>query len=149
MGKKKHMSDVETTPELSFVQGGVLNMILIKGPEGMQKMAVDTTAFLEDKRVVRSAHMDTVTFSHNTVFKVTLDFAEAMPCIPEIAVRETTDWMLLSCSGAHAYYSTVDQRLVLQQCRTSLVSNTPELQFPICVVLRFDSDQWLVERVTR
>ncbi|KAG5497144.1 hypothetical protein GH5_01680 [Leishmania sp. Ghana 2012 LV757] len=149
MGRKKRVSDVETAPELSFVQGGALNMIILKGAEGIQQVPVDTAAFLEDKRVVRSAHMDAVTFSQNVIFKVTLDFVEAMACIPETAVRETTDWMLLSCAGAHAYYSTVDQRLVLQQCKTSLQSSIPELEFPISVVLRFDSDQWVVERVVR
>ncbi|CAJ1031895.1 hypothetical protein, conserved [Leishmania lindenbergi] len=149
MGKKKRGSDVETAPELSFVGGGVLNMIIFKGAEGIQHITADTAAFLEDKRVIRSTNMDQVTFSPNIIFKVTLDFAEAMPCVPEIAVRETTDWMLLSCAGTHAYYSTVDQRLVLQQCKASLQSNIPELEYPISLVLRFDDDQWLVECARR
>ncbi|CAG9579471.1 hypothetical_protein_-_conserved [Leishmania major strain Friedlin] len=149
MGRKKRASDVETTPELSFVQGGVLNTIIVKGAEEMQQIAVDTTAFLEDKRVVRSTNMDQVTFSQNAIFKVTLDFAEAMPCIPETAVRESTDWMLLSCTGNHAHYSTVDQRLILQQCKASLQSNIPELEFPVYLVLRFDDDEWVVERIIR
>ncbi|KAG5497728.1 hypothetical protein JKF63_03994 [Porcisia hertigi] len=149
MGKKKHASGLETIPELRFVQGGLLNMILFNGANEIQKIAVDSPAFLEDKRVVRSTNMDQVTFSKNIIFKVTLDFAEAMPCIPDIAVRETTDWMLLSCAGTHAYYSTVDQRLVLQQCKASLQSNIPELEFPVSLTLRFDDDEWLVERVTR
>ncbi|KAK7197549.1 hypothetical protein NESM_000704900 [Novymonas esmeraldas] len=150
MGKKaKHVSEVEAPPELSFVQGGTLNTILLKGPEEIQQLAVDSAAFLEDRRAVRSTNMDQVTFSKSVVFKVTLDFMEAMPCIPEIAVRETTDWMLLSCPGTHAHYSTMDQRLVLQQCTAALQSNIPELEFPITVVLRLDDDQWLVERVMR
>ncbi|GET91293.1 hypothetical protein, conserved [Leishmania tarentolae] len=149
MGKKKRANDVETAPELRFVRGGVLNTIIFKGAEGMQQIAVDSAAFLEDKRVVRSTNMDQVVFSPNVIFKVTLDFAEAMPCMAEIAVRETTDWMLLSCPGNHAHYSTVDQRLVLQQCKAALQSNIPELEFPIYLILRLDDDQWVVERAMR
>lgn len=150
MGKKRRVSDAETSPELSFVVGGTLNTIVLRGAEEeLQHIPVDTAAFLEDKRVVRSSNMDQITFSKNVVFKVTLDFAEAMACIPEIAVRETTDWMLMSCPGTHAYFSTVDQRLLLQQCRASLQSNIPELEYPIVLVLRFDDDQWVVERAVR
>ncbi|KPA74535.1 hypothetical protein ABB37_09187 [Leptomonas pyrrhocoris] len=149
MGKRKNLSTAETSPELDFVRGGTLNTIVYREGEELQRLPVDSAAFLEDKRAVRSSNMDQITFSKNIVFKVTLDFVEPMACMPEIAVRETTDWMLMTCPGTSAYYATVDQRLVLQQCQSSLQSNIPELTYPITIILYLDDDQWLVERVLR
>lgn len=149
MGKSKSLNTAETSPELDFVRGGTLNTLIYKDGEELVCIPVDSAAFLEDKRAVRSSNMDQITFSKNVVFKVTLDFVEPMACTPEIAVRETTDWMLMSCPGTNAYYATVDQRLVLQQCKSSLQSNIPELAYPITLVLYLDDDQWLVERVLR
>ncbi|KPI85703.1 hypothetical protein ABL78_5235 [Leptomonas seymouri] len=149
MGKRRNLNMADTSPDLDFVRGGTLNTIIYRDGEELQQLPVDSADFLEDKRAVRSTNMDQVTFSKNIVFKVTLDFVEPMACTPEIAVRETTDWMLMSCPGTNAYYATVDQRLVLQQCKSSLQSNIPELEFPITIVLYLDDDQWLVERVLR
>lgn len=150
MGRKRHATTLETTPDLAFVSKGVLNMILMKG-DGDELMSIETStqAFLDDRRLVKSSNMDQILFQKQCTFKVTLEFMEAMMCIPETAVRESTDWVLCSCSGANTYYSKVEERLVLQQCQVVLQSNIEELEDPFILVLLHDEDQWVVERVLR
>jgi len=150
MGRRgRRVSELETLPEFSFVSGGVLNTILLKSKDELERIAVDSPAFLEDRRIVRSANMDQITFAKECVFKVTLDFVEPIECIPETAARETTDWMLCSCIGTNARYAKVDQRLVLDRCTTSLQSNIRPLEVPFMLILYFEDDEWLVERVLR
>lgn len=148
MGKKK--TSLETTPELAFAKSGRLNVIVHKPKEGAG-VAVETNsaAFLEDKRIIKSANMDQITFK-DCVFKVTLDFLEPMECIEETAVRESTDWVLCSCAGVNSFYSKVEERLVLQQCTVSTQSNVQPLVDPFILVLKLeDGDDWVVERVLR
>lgn len=147
MARKKTTS-LETTPELSFVKSGRLNMIVHKPKErDPVKIETDSSAFLEDARIVRNTNMDQVTFK-DCVFKVTLDFLEPMMCLEETAVRESTDWVLCSCAAANSFYSKVEERLVLQQCTVSLLSNVAPLVNPFILVLMLeDGDEWVVERV--
>lgn len=150
MGRRgRRVSELETLPEFSFVKGGLLNVILLNAKDELEKVDANTNAFLDDKRVVRSTNMDQTTFVKDCVFKVTLDFVEPMECIPETAARETTDWMLCSCSGANAYYAKVDQRLVLQRCTASLQSNIRQLEVPFMLILYYEDEEWLVERMLR
>ncbi|EPY32864.1 hypothetical protein STCU_01023 [Strigomonas culicis] len=150
MGKKKNETSLETTPDLSFVKSGKLNTIVYKSKDDDPlPIAADSEAFLEDRRIIKTSNMDQVIFNKESVFKVTLDFLEPLECVAETAVRETTDWMLCSCQGANAFYSKVEKRLVLQKCGTCLQSSVRELEVSFIVVLRFDDDEWLVERVLR
>lgn len=147
--KSKLATTLETTPDLSFVKSGLMNMIVHRDQEGgCVRIAADSDAFLEDKRIVKSSTMDQVTFK-DCSFKVTLDFLEPIECTYETAVRETTDWMLCSCQAANAFYSKVEKRLVLRNCITSLQSTIMDLEDPFILVLLRDDDEWLVERVLR
>lgn len=148
MGKKK-ATTLETTPDLAFVKSGLLNMIVYKDKEDPVAVQADSSAFLEDARLVKTSNMDHVIFNNKCTFKVTLDFLEPMECIPEIAVRESTDWILCTCSGQDAFFSKVEQRLVLQRCAVALQSNIQELVVPFVLVLFLDDDEWVVERVLR
>ncbi|KEG06157.1 hypothetical protein DQ04_15591010 [Trypanosoma grayi] len=150
MGRRRVSVSVETTPDLAFVKKGMLNMLLYTNKEGeCVRVPVDTLAFLEDRRFVKSRSMDQVTFTGDCVFKATLEFLEPMACIEETAVRESTDWVLCSCKGSAALYSTVEKRLVLQQCVVCLQSNIPELVDPFILVLELQEGEWLVERALR
>lgn len=144
MGSKRR---VETSPALAFIKQGILNTIVYHGKEGIEAISTADAAFLEDERIVRSANMDHVNFRGTCVFKVTLDFVEPMECVEATAVRESTDWVLCSCSGTHAIYSKVDQRLVLQQCKVSTMSTVEELSMPFVIYLLLDDDEWVVERI--
>lgn len=93
MGKKKS-SALETTPDLSFVSSGKLNMLLLKSGSEIERIPVESEEFLEDNRVIKGSNMEQVTFNSNSSFKVTLEFLESMMCMSETAVRETTDWVL-------------------------------------------------------
>ncbi|CAD2213494.1 hypothetical protein AGDE_01271 [Angomonas deanei] len=146
---KKKKTNLETTPDLAFVKSGDLNVIIFKTKEEQIPISVTSEEFLEDKRIIKSSNMDQVTFNKDTIFKATLDFIEPVNCVVETAVRESTDWMLCSCVGTNAFYSKVEKRLVLQQCTMSLQSTVRELEAPFIIVLYFDDDQWIVERVLR
>lgn len=148
MGKKKQ-TPLETTPDLSFVSKGILNMIVVKTADELIQIPVNSDEFLDDRRIVKTSNMDQVVFQKNCNFKVTLEFMESMMCIPDSAVRESTDWVLCSCSGANAFYSKIEQRLVLQQCNVTLQSNIEQLEDPFILVLLREDDEWLVERVLR
>eukprot|EP00796_Vickermania_ingenoplastis_P009711 gene9711-6807_t len=132
-----------TTPDLAFVAKGILNMILMQGGDELVRIPSDSEEFLEDRRIVKSSTMDQVVFQKNCTFKVTLEFLESMMCIPETAVRESTDWVLCSCNGANTFYSKIEQRLVLQQCSVTLESNIEELEDPFILVLLRDDDEWI------
>lgn len=149
MGKKKFAFTLEATPELEFVEKGALNLILVKIGDDLVQIPLDSNDFLEDRRIVKNSNMDQVLFQKTCTFKVTLEFFESMMCIPETAVRESTDWVLCSCSGANAFYSKIEQRLVLQQCTVTLQSNIEQLEDPFILVLLKEEDEWLVERVLR
>lgn len=149
MGKKKPAHTLETTSDLAFVSKGTLNMILVKNGDDLLQLPVNSNEFLEDRRIVKTSNMDQVVFQKTCTFKVTLEFFESMMCIPETAVRESTDWVLCSCSGANAFYSKIEQRLVLQQCTVTLLSNIEQLEDPFILVLLKEDDEWLVERVLR
>jgi len=124
-------------------------MILLKSTEGVERIAVDSANFLDNRRIVRNANMDQITFAKECVFKVTLDFVEPMECIAETAARETTDWMLCSCAGENARYAKVDQRLILDRCTTSLQSNIRQFEVPFMLILYYEDEEWLVERILR
>ncbi|RNF04114.1 hypothetical protein TraAM80_05349 [Trypanosoma rangeli] len=150
MGKRREAAALETTPDLAFIKKGYLNMLIHTSKEGERTtVPVDSLAFLEDPRVVRSRSMDQVNFHRECVFKATLEFVEPVMCLEETAVRESTDWVLCSCGGHAAFYSPVEQRLVLQQCVVCLQSNVPELVDPFVLVLYLEGGHWLVERVLR
>lgn len=149
MGKKRKETTLETVPELNFVSKGILNMILVKSGDEWERIPVDSEEFLEDRRIVKTSNMDQVLFQKMCTFKVTLEFIDSLMCIPETAVRESTDWVLCSCTGGNAFYSKVEQRLVLQQCTVALQSNVRPLEDPFILVLLRDEDEWLVERVLR
>ncbi|RNF27333.1 uncharacterized protein Tco025E_00403 [Trypanosoma conorhini] len=150
MGRRRGAAALEATPDLAFVKQGHLNMLIHISKEGERTtVPVDSLGFLEDPRVVRGRSMDQVNFNGDCVFKVTLEFVEQMACLEETAVRESTDWVLCSCSGQAAFYSPVEQRLVLQHCVVCLQSNIPELVDPFILVLYLEGHRWLVERVLR
>lgn len=149
MGRRKATSCLETTPDLSFVASGLLNMVIFKSGDELVRIAVDSEEYLEDRRIIKTSTMDQVVFNQNCTFKVTLEFIESKMCIPETAVRESTDWVLCTCNGTNAFFSKSEQRLVLQHCMVTLQSNIEELEDPFILVLVQDDDQWVVERVLR
>ncbi|CCD14992.1 hypothetical protein, unlikely [Trypanosoma congolense IL3000] len=149
MGKKQASCGLQTDPEFSFIKKGHLNVI-IHTKDGEQKMVpADSAAFIDNPQLTRSRTMDQVNFNNECIFKVTLDFAEPIPCIEETAVREMTDWVLCSCKGNNAFYSPVEKRLVLQNCTVCLQSNVRQLLDPFVVVLCLDEETWVVERVLK
>ncbi|CCW69640.1 unnamed protein product [Phytomonas sp. Hart1] len=140
---------LETTPDLDFIKGGRLNMVIHREKEDFTPISTEPDCFFNDKRIIRAENMDNVTFK-DCVFKVTLDFMMPIECMEETAVRETTDWVLCSCSATDAFYSKTEARLVLQQCRVSLKSNVQKLTTPFIMILCFkEKDVWVVERVLR
>lgn len=148
--KRDRATKLETTPDLQFVKKGHLNLIILKAGDGeLVKVPTDSMDFLEDTRVVRSSTMDQVTFKKECVFKATLEFMDSLECVADTAVRESTDWMLCSCSGTNAYYATMEQRLVLSNCVPALQSTVAELMIPFTLVLMFEDDEWIVEQVVR
>jgi hypothetical protein len=145
MGKDR----CETTPDLSFVKGGRLNMIILQQNKECTKLDASSGAFLASPVIVKSSTMDQVTFHANCVFKLTVDFKKTLPCVAETAVRESTDWVLCSCPGPMAYYNKVEDRLVLQQCVVTVQSNVDQMQRPFGAVLKLDDDEWVIEKVYR
>lgn len=141
---------VDTPKELKFIKSGMLNMVCIRNGKDVDKVACDTDQIINDIRITRpgGVMLDVVTFQPNCVFKVTLDFKHALPCI-ESSARESTDWVLCACMGGTAHYNRVEERLVLQQCVVSLQSNVDPLVTPFNLVLKFDEDCWEVERIYR
>ncbi|AAZ13484.1 uncharacterized protein TEOVI_000317700 [Trypanosoma equiperdum] len=149
MSKKQGAQGLETSPELSFIKQGHLNL-LIHTKDGEQRLVpVDSLAFIDDPQLVRSRTMDQVNFNSECIFKVTLDFSEPIPCIEETAVREMTDWVLCSCKGNNAFYSPVEKRLILQSCTVCLQSNVRALVDPFVVMLLYNEEGWVVDRVLK
>jgi hypothetical protein len=142
------MGKIETPKPLKFIKGGRLNMLVIRHGKEVEKVDADSAQFLANEATVRSSGMDVITFQQNVVFKVTLDFGEARSSVAETAVRETTDWILMSCMGNMAVFNRTEERLVLQQCVAAIGTTVPELEKPIGIVLRFNDDEWLVDKIT-
>ncbi|KAG8344429.1 hypothetical protein ERJ75_000352200 [Trypanosoma vivax] len=150
MGKGHGSTAVEVPPELAFIKQGHLNMLLLVGKDGeAERIPTGNLSFMNDPRVVRNRSMDQVNFNGDCAFKVTLEFRDAVACVEETAVRETTDWVLCSSRGNNAFYSPVEKRLVLQNCTVCLQSNVPALVDPFTIVLCLQDDVWQVERVLR
>lgn len=141
---------IDAPKELNFVKCGKLNLIALRNGKDVEKVATDSVEFLPNPRVVRSGGvmLDVVTFQPHCVFKVTLGFKRPLPCT-ETSARESTDWVLVSCLGTMAHYNRVEERLVLQQCVVSLQSNVEPLRGPLQMVLAFDEDEWVVEKIFR
>jgi hypothetical protein len=51
--------------------------------------------------------------------------------------------------GNMAHFNKVEERLVLQQCVVSIQSNVDPLVAPFHLVLFFDEDEWVVEKIYR
>lgn len=151
MGKKKNKNDLDTTEEFNFIKWGQLNMICLRNGKEVEKVETNSEAFLSDPRVVRQQGqlMENITFQPNVVFKVTLDFDCEIVCVEGGAVRESTDWVLCSCMGNMAHFNRVEERLMLQQCVVCIPSNIDPLVTPFHLVLRFEEEQWVVERMYR
>ena len=150
MGKEDR---IQTTKDLKFVRHGRLNLLSLRLGKSVEKVDVDTPAFLADERVVKATGMDTITFQPNCVFKVTLDFKEPMLCVMDehsTAVREATDWVLVSCMGNTASFNRTEERLILQFCTACIGSNVAPLLQPVHLALKFTEDnEWIVEKVYR
>lgn len=143
------MVKLETSEELKFFKSGKLNMVLVvQKDKELTKIDTSSDAFLSNSSIIRSNSMDQIMFQPNCIFKVTIDFKKVFPCT-ETAVRESTDWVLCSCPGAMAYYNKTEERLVLQQCVVSIQSTIEELSKPFIAVLKFDDDEWILERALR
>lgn len=145
MAKEK----VVVPPQLKFITGGRLNMVVLRANKEVSKIDASTTDFLQNRSIVKHDTMDRVTFLPCAVFKVTLDFKREQLCILETSNRETTDWVLMSCMGGNAAYDKTTQRLLLQQCAVCLQTNIPDLVMPVGLVLKFKEDEWIVEQVCR
>ena len=147
MGKEDR---IQAPKELKFLRHGRLNLLVLRQGKSVEKIDVDTPAFLSDERVVKASGMDTITFQPNCVFKVTLDFKEPLLCVSDDAVREATDWVLMSCMGGTASFNRTEERLVLQYCSACVGSTVAELQQPVNMTLRFTEDnEWIVEKCYR
>jgi hypothetical protein len=139
---------IQTSEDLKFVKSGRMNMIVLVKDKDVTKIDVSSDAFLQNPLVTRSSTMDQVMFQPNVVFKLTVDFKKTFACV-ETAVRESTDWVLCSCSGGMAYYNKTEERLVLQQCVVSIQSTIEEMSKPFVAVLKLDDDEWVLERAIR
>lgn len=148
MGKAK-AEKVETSADLKFIKSGRLNMVILTQNKECTKIDVSSDAFLSNSLLIRANTMDQILFQPHCVFKLTLDLKQIMPCVAETAVRESTDWILCSCSGQMAHYQKLENRLVLQQCVVSLQSTIEELSRPFVAVLKLDDDEWVLERALR
>lgn len=139
---------IETTDGLEFVKSGRLNIVCLRNGKEVERLPSDGAQFLNDERVVRSSSMDVITFQPNVIFKLTLDFRKLKPCVFG-SVRENTDWVLMSTTGATAVFNRVDERLILQQCKVDVRSTVKELEAPVHVSLAFNDDEWVADRVFR
>jgi hypothetical protein len=139
---------IQTSEDLKFIKSGRMNMVVLVKDKEVTKIDVSSDAFLAHPLVLRSSTMDQIMFQPNVVFKLTIDFKRTLPCI-ETAVRESTDWVLCSCSGGMAYYNKTEERLVLQQCVVSIQSTVEEMSKPFVAVLKLDDDEWILERAIR
>lgn len=140
---------VNVPDDLAFVKNGRLNVIAVRNGKSVEAVACDSTLFLGNALVVRTQSMDMVTFHPNVVFKVTLDFSETLQCAPNSFGRETSDWILLSCSGQNASYNANEERLTLLYCMACIESKVEAFLRPVNLVLKFDEDCWIVEKVYR
>lgn len=129
-----------------YIWRGKLNMVCYRERNRESTpIEANTEEFLTHDRIVRGQSLDRIEFQPNVAFKVTLDFKEAKETLPG-STRETTDWMLLSCNGDRAFYDRNMKKLVLQHCTPS-VSVTADMVYPLTIIMSFDEDEWIAERV--
>jgi len=124
-------------------------IVLRQANKEVVRIDCSSPAFLQNPTLVRSTTMDQILFQPNCVFKVTLDFKKSLPCVEGTAVRESTDWVLCSCLGQTTHYNKTDETLTMAQCVVTVQSNVDELTTPFSLTLRFDEEEWVVERVFR
>ena len=171
MGKDD--TKLKVPKELKFIKHGRLNLLALKEGKNCERVDTDTHAFLSDPRIIKTSSMESVTFQPNCVFKVTLDFREPMVCsfdhqggrggggggvaagfgadFMSAAVRESTDWMLMSCIGNQVAYNKMEQRLVLFNATPCVGSVIRELMIhPVNIQLKFTEDgDWIADEVWR
>ncbi len=146
----------ENKKTFPYIQRGKLNMVCLR--DNRESVLADNATseeFLQNPKVVRSAGLDRIDFHPNVSFKVTLDFKTAKDTLNAVecaernlpyTVREVTDWMLLTCLGHNAFYDRNLKKLVLMHCVAN-VSVTHDMLHPITIILGFDEDEWIAERV--
>ena len=134
-----------------YISRGKLNMICLRHDREVTQIDTSTQDFLTNASIVRGQSLDAINFVPNAIFKVTIDFKESKETInfgdgERTSLRETTDWLLTGCSGQFAFYDKNVQRLVLQRC-ASVTSCIADMQAPLTIILKFDEDEWVAERV--
>lgn len=144
------VNTVQTSEDLSFIKGGRLNIVAVRKNNNKETEQVNFEPgfLLTNEATVRSSTMDAVLFNPNVVFKVTLDFKRALPCLPGSS-REAADWVLLTAMGSTALFNKTEERLLLQMCEVRTLTNVKNMQHPVQIVLAWDEDEWVVERVFR
>lgn len=137
----------ENRKSFAYISRGKLNMICsIQNRELIQiPDASSTQNFLNDSSITRQTTLDLITFQPHAHFKVTLDFKETQECRWPFT-RETTDWVLFSCPGEQVFYDRNAERLVLQRC-LACTSRSADMAVPLTIILKFDEDEWVAERV--
>lgn len=111
-----------------------------------EQVSFEPSFLLTNEATVRASGMDAVIFHPNVVFKVTLEFRKSLPCLPG-STRETTDWVLLT--SMDALFNKTEECLLLQRCEVRTLTNVEKMQHPVQIALRWDEDEWIVERVFR
>ncbi len=136
----------ENRRSYNYIARGKLNLICeVQNREVKPVGDVSTQDFLTNTSIVRQTTLDVITFQPHAQFKVTLDLKEAKEC-QWPSTREMTDWILFSCNGNAAFYDRNEEKLVLQQCLAKTSCNQ-EMSVPLTIILKFDEDEWIAERV--